>query len=119
MISQPIKLCQSSVSVGFLEIYDIELNTGVTTNSDINRAVQAQKMTRGWKFRIYKVEELYYPYSENKGADQLRSNDLRLCFRIGKKSGFIHAAAHMIYGNNHGAVRMIWRFIHTLDGNGE
>ena len=31
------------------------------------------------------VEELYYPCSENKGADQLRCNreaDLRLCFRI-------------------------------------
>ena len=38
---------------------------------DTNRAVQAQKMARGWKFRIHKVEELYYPCSENKGADQL------------------------------------------------
>ena len=31
------------------------------------------------------VEELYYPSSENKGADQLRSYceaDLRLCFRL-------------------------------------
>ena len=40
--------------------------------SDTNRAVQAQKMARGWKFRIEEVEELYYPCSENKGADQLR-----------------------------------------------
>ena len=30
---------------------------------------------------------LYYPCSENKGADQLR--DLRLCFRICKKVGFL------------------------------
>ena len=43
------------------------------TRSDTNQAVQAQKMARGWKFWIYKVEELYYPCSENKGADQLRS----------------------------------------------
>ena len=31
------------------------------------------------------MEELYYPSSENKGADQLRGYreaDLRLCFRI-------------------------------------
>ena len=31
------------------------------------------------------LEELYYPSSENKGADQLRSYckvDLRLCFRL-------------------------------------
>ena len=31
------------------------------------------------------IEELYYPCSENKGADQLRSYceaDLRLCFRL-------------------------------------
>ena len=36
-------------------------------------------------FVFREVEGLYYPSSENKGADQLRSNreaDLRLCFRI-------------------------------------
>ena len=52
---------------------------------DTNRAVQAQKMARDWKFWIKKVEELYYPCSENKGADRLRSYceaDLRLCFRL-------------------------------------
>ena len=51
--------------------------------SDTNRDVQAQKRARSLKFRIYK-EELYYPSSENKGADQLRGYreaDLRLCFR--------------------------------------
>ena len=48
-----------------------------------NRAVQAQKMARDWKF--WKEEELYYPCSENKGANQLRGYreaDLRLCFRL-------------------------------------
>ena len=57
----------------------------VPTRSDINRAVQSQKMVGGWKFCICKVEELYYPCSENKGADQLRSHceaDLRPCFRL-------------------------------------
>ena len=39
-----------------------------------NWAVQPQKIARGLKFRIKVVEGLYYPYSENKGADQLRSN---------------------------------------------
>ena len=37
--------------------------------SDTNQAVQAQKVARGLKFWIYKVEELYYPCSENKGAE--------------------------------------------------
>ena len=57
------------------------------TWSDTNQAVQLEKMARGLKFRIYEVEELYYPHSENKGADQLcgyREADLRLCFRICK-----------------------------------
>ena len=64
---------------------------GVSDQLQKNRAVQPQKMARGLKFRIKVVEGLYYPYSENKGADQLRSYcaaDLRLCFRICKKSVF-------------------------------
>ena len=55
------------------------------TRSDTNRAVQAQKMAGDGKFWIEKVEELYYPCSKNKGADQLRGYreaDLRLCFRL-------------------------------------
>ena len=54
---------------------------GVPTRPDRNRAVQPQKMARGLKYRIYVVEGLYYPFSENKGADQLcgyREADLRL-----------------------------------------
>ena len=48
-------------------------------------------MARGLKFRIKIEEGLYYPCSENKGADQLRGYreaDLRLCFRICKTLGF-------------------------------
>ena len=43
---------------------------------DKNQAVQLKKMARCLKFRIHKIEELYYTCSENEGAD------LRLCFRI-------------------------------------
>ena len=53
--------------------------------SDTNRPVQLQKQARSLKFRIKVEEELYYPSSENKGADQLRGYreaDLRLCFRL-------------------------------------
>ena len=45
----------------------------VPTSSDIKRAVQSQKKVRSLKFRIYEEKELYYPCSESKGADQLRS----------------------------------------------
>ena len=53
--------------------------------SDTNQAVQSQKQARSLKFRVYEEEEVYYPCSETKGADQLRGYreaDLRLCFRI-------------------------------------
>ena len=55
--------------------------------SDTNQAVQSQKTARSMKFHIKEVEGLYYPCSENKGADQLRGYreaDLRFCFRICK-----------------------------------
>ena len=41
----------------------------VPTRFDTNRSVQSQKMVTGWKLWIKKVEELYYPYSENKGSN--------------------------------------------------
>ena len=47
-----------------------------------------RKMTGGLKFCIYVEEKLYYPYSENKGADQLRG------FAYAK-SQFSHDGAHM------------------------
>ena len=66
--------------------------SGFPTRSDTNRAVQPQKMARCLEFWIKVVEGLYYPYSENKGADQLRGHrreaDLRLCFRICKNPVF-------------------------------
>ena len=53
--------------------------------SDTNRPARAQKQARSLKFWSYIEEELYYPSSENKGTDQLRSYreaDLRLCFHL-------------------------------------
>ena len=71
------------------------------TWSDTNRAVQPQKMARGLKFRIWKVEGLYYLCSENKGADQLRGYrevDLRLCFRICKTLVFSRRGSYATKG---------------------
>ena len=51
------------------------------TQTDLNK----HRKARSLKFRIQVEEELYYPSSENKGADQLRGYreaDLRLCFRL-------------------------------------
>ena len=57
--------------------------------SDQVRAVKSLKLARGLKFWIKKVEELYYPCSENKGANQLHC-DLCLCFHIiTQKAGFL------------------------------
>ena len=75
-------------------------SSGFPTRSDTNRPVQAQKRARSLKFRIYVEEELYYPSSENKGADQLRSHreaDLRLCFRIGNNPVFSRCGSYSIF----------------------
>ena len=48
----------------------------VLTRSDTNRAVQSQKMVRGWKFWFQKEEELYYLYNKNKGPDQINVSQL-------------------------------------------
>ena len=57
----------------------------LSNRPNTNRAVQAQKIARGWKFWFYKVDEFYYQCSKSKWADQLRSYceaDLLLCFRL-------------------------------------
>ena len=43
-------------------------SSGFQTRSDTNQAVQSLNMAKGLKFVIQKVEGLYYPCSENKGA---------------------------------------------------
>ena len=68
------------------------------TRSDTNQALQPLQMARGLKFWIKEVEVLYYPSSENKGADQLcgyREADLRLCFRM-CRLWFSHDAAQLL-----------------------
>ena len=71
---------------------------GVPTRSDTNLAVHPQKMARGLNFWIQKGEGLFYPCSENKGADQLRGYreaDLRLCFRIYKNPVFSRRGSYI------------------------
>ena len=66
-------------------------SAGFPTRSHTDQAVQPQKIASDLKFRISVVEGLYYPCSENKGADQLcgyRGADLRLCFGICKRPVF-------------------------------
>ena len=61
------------------------------TWSDTNQSVQIQKIARGLKFRIEKVEGSYFLCSENNSADQLRfyrEADLHLYFGICKTSVF-------------------------------
>ena len=43
----------------------------ILTRLDTNQAVEPKKASRGWKFWNKKEEELYYPLSDDKGADQL------------------------------------------------
>ena len=74
----------------------------VPTRSDTNQAVQSQKMVRSLKFRILKEEEVYYPCSENKGADQLRGYreaDLCLCFRLCRLMVFPFGGSYMMLSN--------------------
>ena len=67
--------------------------------SDTNRPVQSQKQVRSLKFRIYEEEELYFPSSENKGADQLREADPRLCFRICRLLVFSRGGSYIVIQN--------------------
>ena len=67
---------------------------------DTNRPVQLQKQARSLKFWSYVEEELYYPSSENKGADQLRGYreaDLHLCFRLCRLLVFPWDGSNMPY----------------------
>ena len=71
--------------------------------SDTNRSVRAQKRARSLKFRIKVEEELYYPGSENKGADKLRGYreaDLRFCFRLCRLLFFPRGGSIFIFGSS-------------------
>ena len=62
------------VLVTFTVLYELPCIKKATmwfpNRPDINRLVQAQTRARTLKFQISVEEELYYPSSENKGADQ-------------------------------------------------
>ena len=75
-----------------------------------NRPVQSLKRARSLKFRIEVEEGLYYPSSENKGADQLRSYceaDLRLCFRLCRLLVFLCGGSNVTYITFHVNVNVI------------
>ena len=63
--------------------------------SDTNQAVQSQKQDRGLTFQIYEEEELYYPCSENEGADQLRG--ISAFVFAYANCWFSHETAHLIF----------------------
>ena len=70
----------------------------VSTRSNTNRAVHSQKIARSLKLQMKEEEGLYYPCSENKGADQLRSYceaDLCLCFRLCRLLVFPYKGSNM------------------------
>ena len=81
-------------------------SSGFTTRFDTNLPVQSEKKVRSLKFWLQVEEELYYPYSENKGADQLRSTvtaKLICAFvfalaKVRSSHDAAHIAAHMSNG---------------------
>ena len=86
-------------------------SSGFLTRCDTNRSVQSQEQARYLKFWLCVEEELYYPSSENKGADQLRGYreaDLRLCFRLGKNPVFSRCGSCM-EGNAKWQKYFYWR----------
>ena len=66
------------------------------TWSDTNQAVQLQKMARGLKFRIYKVEGLYYLCRETKALISFGVTAKLICVFVFAyaKCWFSHDAAH-------------------------
>ena len=64
----------------------------VLTRSDTNHAVQSKRKARCLKFGLEVEEELYYPWSENKGA----TAKLICVFVFAYANyGFSHAMAHI------------------------
>ena len=74
--------------------------TAFPTRSDRNRVAQPQKIARGLKFRILKVEGLYYLCGENKGAGQLLVTAKLIC-------GFVFAYARSWFSHNEAHILVI------------
>ena len=73
--------------------------------SDTNRPVQSQKQARSLKFWSEVEEELYYPSSENKGADQLRG--YREAVAVTAKLICVFVFAYVDCWFSHGAAHFI------------
>ena len=71
-LSQWQRQWESSETGGYLSRNMRKPTMWILTRSDTNQAVQLLEMASGWKFWIQEEVGLYYPSSENKGADQLR-----------------------------------------------
>ena len=69
----PVRELLKFVKLPIEPVHEKTNNLGVTNRSHINQPVQSQNKARSLKFWMYVEEELYYPYSENKDADQLCS----------------------------------------------
>ena len=69
---------------------------GISDQVPHKLAVQSQKMARGLKFCIKEVEELYYLWSKNIGADQLTAKLICIFVFAYAKSRFSHNKAHFI-----------------------
>ena len=65
------------------------------TRSDTNQSVPLLEMARGLKFCVYEEEVLYYPSSENKGADQLTAKLICVFVFAYAKRWFSHDAVHI------------------------
>ena len=72
-------------------------SSGFPTRSDTHPAAQLLHEERDLKFQIKEVEGLYYPCSENKGADQFRGTaKLIYVFVLAyAKIWFSHVVAHI------------------------
>ena len=75
------------------------------TWSDTNQAVQLQKMARGLKFWVKKVEGLYYLCSENKALISFAVTAKLICVFVFAyaKRWFSYDAAHIYFHGKAGA----------------
>ena len=66
-------------------------------SSDINRAVNSQKMARDWKFWNKKVKKLHYPCLENNGTISFAVTTKVMCAFVFAyaKCWFSHDVAHL------------------------
>ena len=82
---------------------------GFPTRSHTNRPVQPQKVARGLKFQIYKVEGLYYLYvGKARALISFTVTPKLICIFVFAyaKSRFSHDAAQITYANSTGMLHV-------------